>query len=281
MPTFETPEPIFASLNLNGGSLRINAGDRADTVVELKASDPFSDEDVKAAEQTEVGFANGQLWVRVPRNSRARWLFGWGGSVDVTLDLPSGSRIDVDASAEIRCIGRLGDAKVRTADGDIQLEHAGRAQLTTGDGDVIVDSAAGHAEVTTANGDVRVRMIDGPASITTSNGDIMIGEVAGDLRLNTAHGEIAIDRALAGVVAKTAHGSVRVGEVVRGRVELGTYSGDVELGVRPGTAAWLDVNSDYGTVHIALAAAEGPAEAEETVEVRARTSDGDIMVRRS
>jgi len=95
-----------------------------------------------------------------------------------------------------------------------------------------------------------------------------------------ANGNITIDRALAGVDAKTAFGSVRVGEVVRGSVVLETGFGELELGVREGTAAWLDASSQHGSVRSDLDAIDSPEQADETVEVRARTRYGDIVVRR-
>ena len=127
---------------------------------------------------------------------------------------------------------------------------------------------------------MRLRELDGSAVIKNSNGDTWVGVAAGDLRLNAANGDIAVDRAHAGVGAKTANGDVRLGEVVRGSVVLETTIGDLEVGIREGTAAWLDVNSQSASVHNALEAADAPEASAETVEVRARTSVGDIVIRR-
>ena len=80
--------------------------------------------------------------------------------------------------------------------------------------------------------------------------------------------------------AKSAHGDVRLGEVVRGPVVLETKIGDVEVGIPEGTVAWLDVNSQFGHVHNDLDAAEPPETTAETVEVRARTSVGEVVIRR-
>jgi len=102
----------------------------------------------------------------------------------------------------------------------------------------------------------------------------------GDIRLNAANGSIAIDVAHASVVAKSANGDVRLGEVVRGSVVLETQLGDLEVGIREGTAAWLDVRAAAGKVHNALDAAAAPEPSAETVEVRARTAVGEIAIRR-
>jgi DUF4097 and DUF4098 domain-containing protein YvlB len=140
---------------------------------------------------------------------------------------------------------------------------------------------AGPADVSTSSGRIGIGEIDGSAVVVTSNGAITLGEVTGDVRLKTAHGHMDVERALAGVDAKTAYGTVRVGEVVRGTVDLKTGFGEVEVGIREGTAAWLDVASGYGTVRSHLEAADEPRGSEETVEVRAHTGFGDIVIRRA
>ena len=67
---------------------------------------------------------------------------------------------------------------------------------------------------------------------------------------------------------------------MRGSVVLETQIGDVEVGIREGTAAWLDVSASAGRVRNALDATAAPDPSAETVEVRARTSVGEIVIRR-
>ena len=98
---------------------------------------------------------------------------------------------------------------------------------------------------------------------------------------SAANGDITVDRALSAVIAKTANGAVRIGEVVRGAIELGTANGELEVGIRHGTAAMLDVRSQFGSVRNSLTATDGPQASDQRVEVRARTSFGDIVIRRS
>ncbi len=62
---------------------------------------------------------------------------------------------------------------------------------------------------------------------------------------------------------------------------LTTASGELEIGVREGTAAWLDVRTVTGRLHNSLDSTERPADEEDRVSVRARTYDGDIVVRRA
>jgi DUF4097 and DUF4098 domain-containing protein YvlB len=281
MPTFDTPQPISVRLNLGFvvANVHVSAGERSETTVDVRPVDASRKADLKIAEQTRVEYADGQLLVRGPKLGT---LFTRTGSVDVTIALPAGSQLQGETGmGELRCEGRLGECRFKTGYGEIRVDHAGPVQLKSGSGDVIVGDAEGPAEITASNGDLRVRRIDGPATVRNSNGGSWIGEVTGDLRVNAANGSIDVDRADAGVVAKTANGKVRIGQVTRGAVTLETAAGSLEVGVRTGTAAWLDLNTVSGRIRNELAAAAGPEDTDETVEVRARTYVGDIVVRRT
>jgi DUF4097 and DUF4098 domain-containing protein YvlB len=265
MPTFDTPAPIHAAIEIAAGTVRIVASDRTDTVVDVRPSDESDDADVQAATQTQVAYSDGKLLVSASKHKARWWFFRWDAAIDVTVNLPAGSGVTVQtASADVQCEGPLAEAK-----------------LSSSSGDITVARSAGHTDVSTAHGDIWVREIDGPAVVETAHGTVTLGEVAGDLRLKSAHGDISVDRALADVTAKTAHASVRIGEVRRGSVVLETAGGDLEVGVRDGTAAWLDVSTQYGSVRNSLTASDRPAPSTETVEVRAQTAYGDIVIRRS
>jgi DUF4097 and DUF4098 domain-containing protein YvlB len=281
MPVFDTPEPITVTVELGVGDLRLVAGDRADTVVEVTPSDPDKKGDVTAAEQTRVEYAGGQLLIKAPKNWRRYTPHGGGESVDVLVELPAGSRLRGESGmAALRAQGRLGECHYKTGLGDIQLDQAGPVRLRTGIGEVAV-GRAGDAEVTTGSGSIRVDRVDGAAVVKNSNGDTWLGEVAGDLRVNAANGRISVERAGESVAAKSANGDVRLGEVARGAVVAQTAMGKVEIGVRDGVAAWLDLNTRYGNVRNDLDAGGQPGQGEDAVEVRARTSFGDITIHRS
>lgn len=282
MPTFDTPEPISVTVEIGVGDIRIVASDRVDTVVEVQPSDPAKNGDVTAAAQTRVDFTGGRLLVKAPRGWRHYSFRGGDESVDVQIALPEGSHLRVDAAvASVRCAGRLGECRCQTAMGDIQVDQAGPVELKTGMGDITVERALDHAEIRTGSGGVRVGRVVGPAVIKNSNGDTWIGEVTGDLRVNAGNGKISVDEAHATVAAKTANGDVRLGEVTRGAIVASTGLGKLDVGVRDGVAAWLDLNTGFGNVHNGLGAAEAPAPGEDTVEIRARSGFGDISIRRS
>ena len=78
-----------------------------------------------------------------------------------------------------------------------------------------------------------------------------------------------------------AHGDIRLGEVVRGAVVAKTAYGRIDVGIRDGVAAWLDLNTAFGKVRSELDASEQPTSGEDVVELKARTAYGDVTVRRA
>ena len=145
-------------------------------------------------------------------------------------------------------MGPLAECRIKTATGDVQLDRVGTLAVDSAAGRVEVGTVEGRADISTGSGKVRVREIDGPAVVKNSNGDSWIGSVGGDVRVSAANGDVAVDRAGAGVVATTANGDVRIGELARGSASLKTGLGEIEIGIRAGTAARLDVSTSFGRV---------------------------------
>ncbi|MGW0916134.1 DUF4097 family beta strand repeat-containing protein [Streptomyces sp. NPDC002784] len=278
MPAFDTPGPISVSARVDAGSIRFSAGDRLDTVVEVRPRDPKRDRDVRAAEVTEVSYASGVLTIR----TKHRRLVGPSGVVDVVVDLPTGSRVDATGAwAQMLGEGRLGEVRVKTAVGDIRLDTTGPVELSASHGQITVDRVEGRAEITCSTGNVRVGTVDGPAVLKNSHGATIVGAVTGELRVSGANGAIDIARAESSVTGTSTNGLLRVADVARGEVQLETSNGSIEVGIREGAAAWLDVSSNRGQVRNALAVSEAPAQTEDTVTVRARTNWGNIDVLRA
>lgn len=282
MPTYETPEPIALTFEVGIADIHIAAGERIDTVVEVRPSNPDSKADVTAAEQTRVELVDGRLTVRAPKDWRRYTPRGGRESIDVEIALPAGSRVDGEAGvAELRSTGRLGELRYKAGAGAIRLDRTGPLTVQTGAGNVSVEQADGPAEIKTGSGAIEVGGVDGSAKVKNSNGNTWIGDVAGELRANAANGRIAVDRARAAVQAKTANGDILLGAVGQGAVVAETAFGRVDIGVADGVPAWLDLNTKFGKVSNELEAADRPASGDATVEIRARTSFGDIAVRRA
>lgn len=278
MPSFETPEPISVTAQVGAGSIQFTAGDRRETVVEVRPGDPAKDKDVRAAEQTEVAYAGGVLTVK----TKQHYLVGPTGAVHVTVDLPTGSHIDLTGSwVQVLGEGRLGEVRVRTSGGDVRLDATGPLKLKASHGSVTVDRVEGPAEITTSSGSLRVGLVDGPAVLKNSHGTTTVAAATGELRVSGANGDIEIRRAEGPVTATTANGTLRVAEAAGGTVQLETNYGSIEVGIREGTAAWLDAHSAAGQVRNTLSTSEAPEATEETVKVRARTRFGNIDVLRA
>jgi DUF4097 and DUF4098 domain-containing protein YvlB len=161
------------------------------------------------------------------------------------------------------------------------IEQAGSLFLTTGIGLVTAETVTGDAKLTTGSGKLRVRSVAGAAVLKSGNGETWIGHAGGDLQIRTANGDITAGHTAASMTANTANGDIRVRELVRGSATLRTAAGRIEIGIRPGTAARLDVHTQHGKVRNEMTATDGPAETDEQAEVRARTAFGDILIHRS
>ncbi|MFE0580368.1 MULTISPECIES: DUF4097 family beta strand repeat-containing protein [unclassified Streptomyces] len=193
MQKFTTAAPIAAVLDIPVGRLRFIAADRADTTVEILPADASRGRDVTAAERTTVAYADGILRIAAaaPRNR----ILGGSGSVEVTVRLPTGSRVEArTASAEIRGVGRLGDVTIDSAHGAIKLDETAGARLALQAGDITVGRLGGSAEITTQKGGVHVtEAVRGTVVLRTQAGDISVGAARGTratLDAGTSYGRI-------------------------------------------------------------------------------------------
>ncbi|USX48751.1 DUF4097 family beta strand repeat-containing protein [Lentzea sp. HUAS12] len=280
MPSYDTPEPISVLLDVYAGHVQVVASDRATTAVEVRPTDSSDASDREAAEKIRVDYADGTLVVRGPKRT-----FDFSRktrSVDVVIELPTGSRVDIDlAAGSARTSGVLGVTEVDLSAGNIHLDRTGPLKADTGAGQVKIGAVTGDAEVKTGSGHIRVGRVDGSLVVKNSNGHIDVGTVEGELRARSANGDINVERAGALVDARTAMGSIEVAEVVRDTVSLNTAMGGIELGIAQGTAAWIDAKTSFGRVSNTLDGSDGPGNAAQTVKVTAHTSFGDISVRRA
>jgi len=193
MQKFDTPAPVRAVLDVAAGRIQVIAADRADTTVEVRPANPAKGRDVKAAEQTTVKYADGVLQIRTagPKNQ----YLGPSGSLEVTVQLPAGSRIEAKAACcELRGVGRLGDVAFEGAYRQIKIDEAASVRLTAVDGDVEVGRLGGSAQISTARGAIRItEAARGTVALHTQMGEISVGAAAGvsaSLDASTGHGRI-------------------------------------------------------------------------------------------
>ncbi|MCX4546136.1 DUF4097 family beta strand repeat-containing protein [Streptomyces sp. NBC_01565] len=218
MQKFDTAVPVTAVLDIPAGRVRFIAADRADATVEIRPEDASKARDVKAAEQTVAAFGDGVLWIKSAAAKNR--ILGASGSVEVTVQLPAGSRVEAKAaSAEFRGVGRLGDVTLEAAHGTVKLDETASAHLTLLAGDITVGRLGGPARISTQNGDLHItEATRGALTLRTERGDIAVGAARGtsaSLDAGTSYGRIHntlqnSDGAAAGlsIHATTAYGDI-------------------------------------------------------------------------
>jgi hypothetical protein len=216
MQKFDTPAPISVVLDVPAGRVQFIAAERADTTVEVLPARASKRRDVQSADQAEVVYADGVLRIAAPEPKNQ--LLGPSGSLEVTVKLPAGSRVEAkSASCELRGLGRLGDVSFDGAYRQIKIDEAGSLRLTAVDGDVEVRRLGGPAEISTARGDIRIgEAVRGTVVLRTQSGDITVGAAAGvsaTLDAGTARGRITNSLNNAGAAeldirATTSHGDI-------------------------------------------------------------------------
>jgi DUF4097 and DUF4098 domain-containing protein YvlB len=217
MQKFDTPAPVSAVLDIPAGRVRFIAADRADTAVEVLPADASNGRDVKLAEQTTVEYGDGVL--RIEASPAKNRILGSSGSIEVTVQLPAGSRVEAKAaSAEFRGVGRFGDVAFDGSHGSVKLDEAASVRLTLLAGDVSVGRLGGPAEISTKKGDIRIaEAVRGTVRLRTEAGDVSVGAahgVSASLDAGTTHGRIhnalknTEGAAGLNIHATTAHGDI-------------------------------------------------------------------------
>ena len=282
MPTYTTPGPIDLAINLQVGWIEVVASDRADTVVTVSPTNSAKAVDRRGVEETKVDFDGRRLTITGPR-PRISWIGpSPADSIDVVVELPSGSRLTAEiAVGNLRSVGRLGATRVKSSTGVVDLDATGDLWLRAAHGNATVGSAEGAIEVTADHGQIRIGTVTGDAILKASHGSVLVGESGGDLDAKLSYGDLEITTALASVAAKTAYGTIALHEVSSGSIQVESGFGQVTIGVREGVPAWLDLSSKDGHVRNQLDGDSAPDESEQTVAVRARTQWGDITVKRA
>jgi DUF4097 and DUF4098 domain-containing protein YvlB len=175
-------------------------------------------------------------------------LFGSRGDYRIVVTAPDGAQVDAQtASADIEARGRFGDVSVDAASADISFGH--------------VD---GRFEVNTASGDVEVDFVGDHARVNSASGDVTVVEAENDVRVRTASGDVELR------------------SVVRGKIDVQSASGDVQVGIRQGSTVYIDASSMSGDMTSELEVTDSPPHTDgPSVDFRARTMSGDVNVRRA
>lgn len=280
MTTFATTGPLNATIEIGAGDITVTASDSTQCTVTVSPRDEGKAADQQAAASATVDCVNGVLTVQTVKTWR-RFTNKNDGAVRVEVKLPEASALKATTGMGlIRTHGELSATIAKSGMGDLRLDVVGDLDAHTGLGDVLANTT-GAARVDTGTGTIRLGHVRGSSRIKNANGLVEVADCARDLHVRTASGDIVIGRANASVSAGSAAGDIRIAEVSSGSVAVRTGAGSIEIGIRDGAAAWLELNSKFGLVRNGLTVTPEPAAAASKVEVRARTGAGDITVERA
>ena len=259
---FPVSGPLDVRVNLDYGLVRVVARSTTTASVRTIAAIGSRQQDVEAAQNVRVSLVGDVLDVRGAATGWRR--FVRPGAAEVYIEVPEGSRLTVTSGyADVEVAGPAGRCVVRSTGGNIRVEDAASAQLETKHGNVAVDRLADGGSAESTHGAVRVRQAAGTTMLRGSMGDVELTRATGDVTLSNTYG------------------AVKVGELVSGTCSVANSYGAVEVGIPTGTAAYLDLRSDHGRVRSELDRATEPRPDVERAVVRARTSYGEITIRRS
>ncbi len=162
---------------------------------------------------------------------------GGGGSVDLRIQVPRQSQLDVSAvSADITSRGVSGAQRLHSVSGDINAE--------LGSGDDEINSVSGSVNL-------RGSGQDGTLHVNTVSGDLTATNVAGELE------------------ARTVNGTLTAGLAPARLARLNTTSGDIQLSARLTSGGTIESETVSGDQRMAVAAAAGYS-------FEAKTFSGDI-----
>lgn len=270
MHAFDTPGQPRLRIRNPSGLISVEAAETDRTTVELEAlrdDDATREAIAKATVEQNgnevlvevgggAGFGIGPAWIS----------FGRSPQVGVKIVCPVGAELDCStAAADVSATGRLGEVQVKTASGDVSVEQVAKLRVQS------------------ASGDVRAGSVEGEARIQTVSGDVRLGSVTGAANAMLVSGDLAIDEAQSDLSANTVSGDQRIGAIHEGQIKLQSVSGDVRLGVRPGTRLRIDANSTSGDISSEFDVTDRPSEEPSGTEARLqiKTVSGDVEITRA
>jgi DUF4097 and DUF4098 domain-containing protein YvlB len=241
--TFVTPSPVRLELRLASGDVKVSTVDGPASTVVLEGPE-------KLIEAMRVELVGDRLVIEERRKGFAIRFGGFGDRVDVRVEIPLSSSVDVaTASSDVCLDGQFASLSMKSASGNVRAtgEIAGNASFNTASGSAQLARVGGKLNAKTVSGDVNAEVVDGSVSGKSVSGDFAIGVVR------------------------------------EGKVDVHSVSGDVVIGIASGTNIDVDAGSVSGELSSEIplgpdthGPAGGPALA-----IRVQTVSGDVLVRRA
>jgi DUF4097 and DUF4098 domain-containing protein YvlB len=247
---FHTPLPLELHTSIPAGDVEVETVDGEESTIVV-------DGDERLVEQTHVELEGNRLVVAF----RGKKPFGITISIG---DFSFGShRLTVHA----------------------RVPHGTSTTFQTASADMSVAGRIGALDVKTASGDFRLRgEVERDAVLKTVSGDALLDHVGGDIKAQTVSGDVRVGSTGGSVEAKSVSGDVRFESVREGSASFTSVSGDIEIGIAPGSFLDVDAGSVSGDLssEVPLASEPGHEGGEgPTVVLRGKTVSGDVKVFRA
>ena len=263
--TFETPGHVEVVVENEVGTIDIDCRDSDRTELSLTAESEGGRARIEEATIECNPSPSGHVLV-VRFSHQHRWWLRRHDGVAVRIAVPSGSDVQASAaSAPIRVRGTAGRVDLRTASGSASAEDAtGNVHTSTASGSVTLGAVAGHVRAKTASGDIEVG----------SAGSADLRGVSGSVRLGSLHGDASM---------RSVSGSVRVAACDRGRIDVGSVSGDLSVGVSDGSTVQIDAQTSTGAIHSEIPLDDSPPAGGggPDVVILAKTVSGGVVLERA
>lgn len=211
---------------------------------------------VRGATRLELSSMEGNITVRTWNRPEVR----------IEADHDDDTRIAVEVGGrtlEVHARSRYGPAEVTwrltvpaelglelsSQDGDILVDGTkGEVSATTVDGGITLRGGTGFVALQSVEGDLDVSNVSGEVSLGTVDGSIRVRNAQGSLKVNSVDGEITLDEVNARrVEANSVDGAIRLSGVLQeaGRYHLTSHDGDVTV-IAPAIDAEVSVSTFSG-----------------------------------
>jgi DUF4097 and DUF4098 domain-containing protein YvlB len=111
---------------------------------------------------------------------------------------------------------------------------------------------------------------------------VYLPHVTGDVTVRTVSGNLTADSINGSVSVKSISGEIRIDSLHHGNATVQSVSGNIELGIAPGTNIDLDAGSTSGKLNSQIPLSPTPNDhAGPTLTIRGNTISGDLQIFRA
>lgn len=166
-----------------------------------------------------------------------------GDRVDVEVDYPDSKERkqagirdkSFNVAVEFKVyLPRRCDTDIESVNGEVRIEGLNKnVKVENVNGELFAANLSGDIEVDMTNGEIEMNSVSGEINIESTNGDIKIVNVEGTVEVETTNGGVNVDAGkLDGLSVENVNGAIEVSSdtpIIRGRFEIKTFNGEVDL----------------------------------------------------